>query len=91
MIPLAIPVGAAAGLLPGDLHERYMLGDAGSNAIGAACGLGAVIVTPGAWRWVLLVGLVLLNLLSEVVSFSSVIDRVAPLRWLDRAGSPYRH
>jgi UDP-N-acetylmuramyl pentapeptide phosphotransferase/UDP-N-acetylglucosamine-1-phosphate transferase len=88
---LACPVGAAAGLLPGDLREEFMLGDAGSNALGAACGLGAVIVTPDAGRWVLLAVLVLLNLLSEVVSFSSAIDQVAPLRWLDRAGSPFRH
>jgi len=28
-----------------------------------------------------------LNLLSEVVSFSTVIDRVPPLRWFDRLGS----
>jgi UDP-N-acetylmuramyl pentapeptide phosphotransferase/UDP-N-acetylglucosamine-1-phosphate transferase len=89
--PLAIPVGAAAGLLAGDLREEFMLGDTGSNALGAACGLGAVIVTPDARRWILLGALLALNLLSEVVSFSSVIDRVAPLRWLDRAGSPFRH
>jgi UDP-GlcNAc:undecaprenyl-phosphate/decaprenyl-phosphate GlcNAc-1-phosphate transferase len=91
VIAVAVPVGAAAGLLAGDLREELMLGDAGSNALGAACGLGAVIVTPDAWRWLLLVALLALNLLSEVVSFSSVIDRVGPLRWLDRAGSPFRH
>jgi UDP-N-acetylmuramyl pentapeptide phosphotransferase/UDP-N-acetylglucosamine-1-phosphate transferase len=91
VIIVAVPLGAAVGLLPGDLREEFMLGDAGSNALGAACGLGAVIVTPDAWRWLLLLALLTLNLLSELVSFSSVIDRVGPLRWLDRAGSPFRH
>jgi hypothetical protein len=91
VISVAIPLGAAAGLLFGDLHEEFMLGDAGSNTIGAACGFGAVVVVPGAWRWFVLVALLLLNLLSEVVSFSSAIDQIAPLRWLDRAGSPFRH
>jgi hypothetical protein len=91
VIAVAIPLGAAAGLLPGDLHEEFMLGDAGSNTIGAACGFGALIVLPNGWRWLLLAVLLLLNLLSEVASFSSAIDQVAPLRWLDRAGSPFRH
>ena len=31
--------------------------------------------------------LALLNLASEWVSFSEVIDRTPPLRWLDRLGS----
>ena len=30
--------------------------------------------------------LIALNLLSEVVSFSRVIERVPPLRWFDRLG-----
>ncbi len=84
----AVAVGAGLGLLPPDLRERVMLGDAGSNPLGAVCGLAALVAVPAsAWRWVLLLALLALNLLSEVVSFSVVIDRVPPLRWLDRAGS----
>jgi UDP-N-acetylmuramyl pentapeptide phosphotransferase/UDP-N-acetylglucosamine-1-phosphate transferase len=90
VLTVAIPVGASAGLLGADLREELMLGDAGSNAIGAACGYGAVLVISGGWRWALLVALLVLNLASELVSFSSVIDRVTPLRRLDRLGSPYR-
>lgn len=83
----ALALGAAAGLLPGDLAERFMLGDAGSNVIGAALGYGVVIgVSPG-WRWVALAVALMLNLASEWVSFSRVIDAVGPLRWFDRLGS----
>lgn len=83
-----IGIGAGLGLLPADLRERCMLGDAGANPLGALCGLAALAAGPTAWvRWVVLGALVGLNLLSEVVSFSTVIDRVAPLRWFDRLGS----
>lgn len=83
---LAPVVGAAAGLLPGDLRERYMLGDAGANAIGAALGTTAVLALGGAARTVVLVVLLGLNLLSEVVSFSRIIARTPPLRALDGLG-----
>jgi UDP-N-acetylmuramyl pentapeptide phosphotransferase/UDP-N-acetylglucosamine-1-phosphate transferase len=72
--------------LPDDLGERLMLGDAGSNAIGAVLGVGAVL-TLGPWSRVALAAvLAALNLAAEMVSFSRVIDRVAPLRLLDRLG-----
>jgi UDP-N-acetylmuramyl pentapeptide phosphotransferase/UDP-N-acetylglucosamine-1-phosphate transferase len=83
---LAGPVGAAAALLPGDLGERTMLGDAGANAVGAVLGVGLAAGTSRPGRAALLAGLVGLTAASEVVSFSRVIDRTPPLRWLDRAG-----
>lgn len=88
--PVAIVVGAAIGLLAGDLAERFMLGDAGANPLGAGLGYGMVLTVPDRWRWVVIVGLLVANLASEVVSFGSVIERVPPLRWLDRWGSPHR-
>jgi UDP-N-acetylmuramyl pentapeptide phosphotransferase/UDP-N-acetylglucosamine-1-phosphate transferase len=83
---LAGPVGIAAGLLPADLAERAMLGDAGANALGAALGVGLAASLRPAGRLAAL-GLVgLLTAASERVSFSAVIDRSAPLRALDRLG-----
>jgi len=83
----AVVVGASLALLLEDLRERIMLGDAGANVVGGALGLGLVATTaPGVRAWVL-AGLVVLNLASEAVSFSRVIDRIPPLRALDRAGS----
>jgi UDP-GlcNAc:undecaprenyl-phosphate GlcNAc-1-phosphate transferase len=83
---VAAVVGAVVALLPADLHERVMLGDAGANVLGAALGLGVALVAPTGVRVAVLVVLLALNLLSEAVSFSSVIERVAPLRWLDQLG-----
>jgi UDP-N-acetylmuramyl pentapeptide phosphotransferase/UDP-N-acetylglucosamine-1-phosphate transferase len=82
----AVVVGAALGLLLDDLHERLMLGDAGSNVLGAVLGLGVVAACGPTARDVVLVGVGGLNVAGELVSFSRVIDAVAPLRALDRAG-----
>jgi UDP-N-acetylmuramyl pentapeptide phosphotransferase/UDP-N-acetylglucosamine-1-phosphate transferase len=83
---VALVVGAGAGLLPADLAERLMLGDAGANVLGAALGLGVVLVCAPATRTVVLVVVALLNLASERVSFSRVIAAAPPLRAADRWG-----
>ena len=83
----ALIAGAGAGMLAPDLRERCMLGDTGANVLGAGAGLGMVAVTgPGAW-WVAVVVLAVLNVVSERVSFSRVIDRTPPLHWFDRLGA----
>jgi UDP-N-acetylmuramyl pentapeptide phosphotransferase/UDP-N-acetylglucosamine-1-phosphate transferase len=79
------PAAAAAALLPEDLRERTMLGDAGANALGAVLGLALLHRHPRRRGHALAV-LVALTGLSEVVSYSRVIDAVPPLTWLDRAG-----
>jgi len=86
MTPIAIVIGAGAGLLVFDLREELMLGDTGANVLGAVLALGAVEACSFPVRIGALVVVVLLNLASELVSFSKVIDRVAPLRALDRLG-----
>jgi hypothetical protein len=83
---VAVVIGAALALLLDDLHERLMLGDAGANVLGAALGLGVVLSCAPGTRVVVLAIVAALNLLSEVVSFSRVIEAVAPLRFLDRTG-----
>lgn len=83
---VALVIGAALALALDDLHERLMLGDAGANVVGGVLALGVVTTTSPTSRLVTLAALTLLNLASEVVSFSRVIERVPPLRAIDRAG-----
>jgi len=83
---LAGPLGAAAALLPADLAERTMLGDAGANGLGALLGVGLAVGAGRRRLGMLLLLLTGLTAASEVVSFSAVIDRVRPLRRLDRLG-----
>jgi UDP-GlcNAc:undecaprenyl-phosphate GlcNAc-1-phosphate transferase len=83
---VAAPLAAAAALLPEDLGERAMLGDGGANALGAMLGTAAAVGLPRSARVLTLAGIVGLTAASEVVSFTKVIERTAPLRWLDMLG-----
>jgi UDP-N-acetylmuramyl pentapeptide phosphotransferase/UDP-N-acetylglucosamine-1-phosphate transferase len=85
-VALAPVMGAALGVLPEDLREHLMLGDTGANVLGAALGVAVVLGTSRATRNGVIVGLVVLNVAAEFVSFSTVIERVPPLRWFDRLG-----
>lgn len=88
LLGVAVVIGSALALLGGDLRERFMLGDTGANAIGAVLGFGVVIATSLEVRFAVMVLLLALNVLSEVVSFSSLIERAGPLRAFDRLGRP---
>ena len=82
----AAALGAAAALLPEDLAERTMLGDAGANALGAALGVATVA---RASRGGLLGAAVLVTALtaaSEKVSFTKVIEATPALKYVDELG-----
>lgn len=85
-VALAPVIGAAVGILPDDLREHLMLGDTGANVLGGLLGLAVVLEFDRTTRNVVLVVLLALNLASELVSFSRVIEKVPPLRWFDRLG-----
>lgn len=85
-VAVAPVIGAAAGMLPDDPRERSMLGDTGANLIGGVIGLMAVFTLGRGARTGVLVALIVLNLASEFVSFSKIIEKVPPLRYLDRLG-----
>ncbi len=69
-----------------DLGEQGMLGDAGSNVLGAVVGFLLVGVLPLWGFGVAAALLLLLNLASERISFSTVIERTPVLRWMDSLG-----
>ena len=81
----AAPLAAALALLPEDLGERAMLGDAGANALGAMLGASAAGLSRSA-RITLLAGIAGLTAASEKVSFTKVIERTPALHWLDMLG-----
>jgi hypothetical protein len=82
---VAPPLAAALALLPEDLGERAMLGDAGANALGAMLGASAAGLSRPT-RIALLAGIAGLTAASEKVSFTKVIARTPALNWLDMLG-----
>ena len=79
------PLAAALALLPEDLGERAMLGDAGANGLGAMLGASAAGL-PRPARIALLAGIAGLTAASEKVSFTKVIERTPALHRLDMLG-----
>lgn len=80
------PVGVAVLLLPYDLREMAMLGDAGSNALGALLGLNSVKRFTGRGQWVAIGALAGLTILGERTSIGGWIERTPGLSWIDRLG-----
>ncbi|MBP8182280.1 MAG: hypothetical protein KAZ88_15010 [Acidimicrobiia bacterium] len=85
-VAMAPLMGAAVGLLPADLKERIMLGDAGANVLGGALGFMAVRECNEGVQAGVLVAAILLNLAAERWSFSKIISKTPPLRFLDMLG-----
>jgi hypothetical protein len=68
------------------LGERAMLGDTGSNLIGAIAGVWLLTVLSQDARLVALGVVLVLTVYGELRSISATIERVPPLRWLDSIG-----
>lgn len=73
-------------LAPYDLREMAMLGDAGSNALGAVLGFESVRTLTGRSRTGAIVALAGLTLLGECRSLGGLIASTPVLRELDRVG-----
>jgi glucosyl-3-phosphoglycerate synthase len=85
-LALRAPLGIAVLLLPYDLCEMTMLGDSGSNALGALLGLSSVDRLTGRGRWLAIGALGGLNVLGERTSIGALIERTPGLAQLDRLG-----
>jgi UDP-N-acetylmuramyl pentapeptide phosphotransferase/UDP-N-acetylglucosamine-1-phosphate transferase len=83
-------VGIFAGpilvLLPLDLREIGMLGDTGSNAIGAVAGVWLVLALDNTGQAVALAVMAVVTVYGEFRSIAAVIDRTPGLRHLDSLG-----
>jgi hypothetical protein len=84
--PLRAPLLPAVVLAPYDLREMAMLGDSGSNALGAMLGLSSVDRLTGRSRWLAIGALAGFNLLGEARSLGQLIERSPVLGPLDRLG-----
>lgn len=87
---------AALGILLGpvvvagfyDLREKAMLGDAGSNVVGAMAGIWIVLTLDANEQLVALAILLVLNVYGELRSLSAVVEKVPGIRHLDSLGRP---
>ena len=68
------------------LGERAMLGDTGSNLIGAIAGVWLLTVLGADARLLALAIVLAVTIYGEIRSISATIDSVPPLRWLDSLG-----
>jgi hypothetical protein len=80
------PLGVAVLLLPYDLRERTMLGDAGSNALGAMLALSSVSRLTERGRWLAIGALAALTVLGERRSLGELIERTPGLAQIDALG-----
>jgi glycosyl transferase family 2 len=85
-IAVDAPLGLAVCLLPYDLREMGMLGDAGSNGLGAMLGLSSVNRFTGRGRWLAIGALAGLTFIGERRSIGDLIERTPLLRDLDALG-----
>jgi hypothetical protein len=85
-IPLRAPAAIAVLLAPYDLREMTMLGDGGSNALGAMLGLRSVGRFTERQRWSAIAALAGLTLLGERRSLGALIESTPGFRELDAWG-----
>jgi hypothetical protein len=80
------PLALAVLLAPYDLREMTMLGDGGSNGLGAMLGLSSVNRFTGRGRWIAIGALAGLTFIGERRSLGDLIERTPVLREVDAWG-----
>lgn len=83
---MGVFIGSLPVLAYYDLNERGMLGDTGSNAIGAIAGIWMVLVMGTMAQAIALAVVLLITLYGEFRSISQLIDRTPVLRFVDHLG-----
>lgn len=86
MTSFASLIGIAAAMIIPDLKERIMLGDSGSNVLGAVLGFSIAIGCDWSLKIPFMIILIALQQLAEYISISKIIEKIAFLRMLDDLG-----
>ena len=68
------------------LRERAMLGDTGSNLVGALAGVAMLVTLGETGRWIALALVASLTIFGEFRSISKTVESIPPLRWIDSLG-----
>ncbi len=83
---LALFIGPVLAYLPFDLRARAMLGDTGSNLVGAVAGIWMVLTLSSTGLIVALGALVALTVYGEIRSINSFIEKTPLISRLDSVG-----
>lgn len=83
---LGLFAGPILALLPHDLRERGMLGDTGSNVVGAVAGLWLLLTLDVTGQAIALALVAVATVYGEFRSISALVERTPGLRQLDSLG-----
>ena len=86
LLALGLFVGPLVVLFPYDLREQGMLGDTGSNVVGAVAGLWLILTLDTTGQLIALAVIGTATIYGEFRSISRLIDRTPGLRHLDSLG-----
>lgn len=87
VVLLITPIlGAVLRILPLDLKEEGMLGDIGSNILGASAGFFLVVLFDYPVKIILLGFLLLIQWVGDHISFTRLIEKYSTLRYIDNLG-----
>lgn len=81
-----LTAGALLAYLPTDLRAGAMMGDTGSNALGASLGITAALVLSGPVKLGYLIFLIVFHLFAEKFSLTKIIEKNKVLNYLDQLG-----
>ncbi|GAX91898.1 hypothetical protein EFBL_3589 [Effusibacillus lacus] len=86
LVPLSLLTGVALGYYPADIRAKAMMGDVGSNFLGAVIGYAAVATFNFKATLMVLASLLALHWYTEHRSLSDLIANNKWLDWMDRFG-----
>jgi nitrate reductase NapE component len=85
-LAVASLLGIAVVLVGADLREEIMLGDVGSNILGALLGFSFAVTFGWGIKLTLIVVMLVLQVLTEKYSLTQIIEKTPILRTIDRMG-----